>query len=456
MTKTNTILICALLIGIASARVTNLEVMKAWNFFRNHPGHAAAILTEKYINKGLNGVYGDKECYKNAVAALKSIQPVKPLTESVGFDLAATYQARYLLKKNLSHTGPSEARTLKMRIMKFGNPTSDWIATEMGASFNQETLVSANDIILHLIADCNNSNNSNRATIFNQTPNIVNAGVGIAVVGDQTIAILLAGKGISSKPVTNAVLTSMGIEGNADYSGKGQSMPSTSTKTNDAFAHPGKELYPSLTNLNVVDWSKDFLGKNPVDDKSVKCPTWVNPVNAKKDGYFKDWRATDIPCTRGEAPFTNTNNLQRTAPFAKKGKCYHRLSFCAVKDVRQRTYRVWIKDREYVTLEAVDAGAAHKPQHAVLKVFKNDKSVDCPVFVNGPILRKRIIQDWYLNGQSCTVGAGNFDKNGFYSPKAISMDHKCYHRVQFCDKKGRTWVKDSEYKTLAEYNAERQ
>ena len=447
---TKTILICALLIGIASARVTNLETMKAWNFFRQHPGVAASMIEKRYIKNGLNGVYGDKECYKNAVAALNSMQAVGTITESVGLDLAATVQARHLLKGDLSHTGPEGSKTLKIRAETFGKFVGDkYFIAEMGASFNQEALVSANDILLHLIADCNNSDNDNRSTVFAPTTQITNGGVGIAVVGDKTVAILLTSQNYSSNPVSNKVLTEMEIEGNADFSGKGMSMPSTSVKTADAFAHSGKEIYPELNPANVVDWSKDLLGKEPTDDSSVKCPTWVNPVNAKKDGYFKDWRLTDIDCTRGSAPWTNTNNLLRTAPFAKEGKCYHRLSYCSNEK------KVWVKDREYVTLEAVDAGAAHKPQHPILKVFKNDKTVDCPVFVNGPVLRKRIVQDWYLNGASCTVGTGNFDKDGFYSPKAIAIDHKCYHRVQFCDKKGRTWVKDSEYKTLAEYNAEK-
>lgn len=105
MTKFNTILICALLIGIASARVTNLETMKAWNFFRQHPGVVASWIEKKYTSKGVNGVYKDENCYKNAISSLKGQKPASPLTESIGATLASTLQARYLLKKggDLSH-----------------------------------------------------------------------------------------------------------------------------------------------------------------------------------------------------------------------------------------------------------------------------------------------------------------------------------------------------------------
>jgi hypothetical protein len=450
----SSILICALLIGIASARVTNLETMKAWNFFRQHPGVVASWIEKKYISKGINGVYGDKNCFTETVRRLKSQQPQAPLTEAIGLDLAATQHARYLLSENkgkLTHDGKSgsDTATVKKRIEKFSYPTTNWVGTEMLTAFNQEKLVAANDILLHLVTDCGNENNGNYNNVFSSTSKFTHAGVGIALVGDQTIGVLLMSKGVASRPVKNEVLTQAEIEGNGDYFGKGESMPSTSPKTADAFKHTGKEIYPQLNTENVAT-DNGPLG-DLVDDKSVKCPTWVNPSNYKKDGYFRDWKLVSpfVKCERGKGDFPNTNNLQRTAPFAKGGKCYHRLSYCSTGG------QVWVKDREYETLAAVDAGAAHKPQHPILKNYTNDKTVDCPPFVNGPLLRKRFVQVWYLNGADCSAGEGIFDKDGFHSKPAIAIDHKCFHRVMFCDKKGRTWVQDSEYKTLAEWNAEK-
>lgn len=317
----------------------------------------------------------------------------------------------------------------------------------MITSFNQEELVAANEILLHFVTDCNNEQKDNYSTVFADVTSYTHAGVGIAVVGDQTIAVLKLTKGFSSNPVKNAVLTAFEVEGNGDYAGKGQSMPSTSVKTSDAFAHSGKEIYPEL-NPNRVSTNEKF--SDTVDDGSVKCPTWVNPSNVKKDGYNQEW-AVDKDrrtCVRGQGNFKTTNNLHRIAPFAKSGHCYHRLEYCSDQGI------IWVRDREYNTLENVDAGASHKPSHPILAKFENDKTVDCPPFVNGPLLRKRIVQDWYLIKESCTRGAGNFDKDGFYSPKAIAMDHRCYHRVQYCDQNERNWVKDTEYKTLAEYRAE--
>lgn len=451
MTKFNTILLFALIVGIASARVTNLETMKAWNFFRQHPGVVASWIEKKYISKGINGVYKDTNCYKNAITALNKQKPAAPLTESVGADLAATSHARYLLKENkgqLSHDGKDRpTKTMSKRLSKFGKFVASYKVAELMTAFNQEELVAANDILLHFVTDCNNEAKDNLSTVYAPVSDFTHAGVGIAVVGDQTLAVLMMTKSYSSNPVKNAVLTAFELEGNADYFGKGETMPSTSVKTSDAFTHNGKEIYPELNPSNVAKENVKPLF-DLVDDKSVACPTWINPSNVKNGGYMQDWALTSKTCVRGTGAFKTTNNLDRVAPFAKNGSCYHRLSYCSDQGT------IWVKDREYNTLENVDAGAAHTPKTAILKNFVNDKSTDCPPFVNGDLLRKRFVQDWYLNGSDCTVGAGNFDKNGFNSPLAIAMQKKCFHRVQFCDSKGRTWVRDSEYKTLAEYRAE--
>jgi hypothetical protein len=448
MTKFNTILICALLISIASARVTNLETIKAWNFFRQNPTVVASMIEKTYVLAGVDGVHKDALCYKNAITALKNQAPAAPLTESVGVTLSATQFSRFIIQSNkgqLTHTGDATNVTLKDRLLKFGKFISNYNIQELATSFNQDSLVSANEILLQFVTDCNNESKSNFKAVYADVKDYTHAGIGISVVGSQTVAVLILSKSFSSNPVSNAVLTAAGIEGNADYSGKGESMPSTSAKTNDAFAHTGKEIYPGLNPANVA--ANDAF-PNTNDDGSVRCPSWVHPANAKAGGYMRDWALTQAKCVRGTEDFKKTNNLRRIAPFAHKGKCYHRLSYCSDQGL------VWVKDREYNTLEAIDAGAAQAPKTPILSTFVNDKSTDCPPFVNGPLLRKRFVQDWYLNGKSCAIGTEGFNKNGFKNNKAIAMDKKCYHRSEFCDNKGRVWFRDSEYKTLAEFRAE--
>lgn len=448
MTKFTSVLICAVLIGLASTRVTNLETMKAWNHFRQNPGVAALLIEQNFVSKGVDGVYKDANCYKNAAETLRKQKPVAALTESVGAALAATFHSNFILKSNggkLSHEGDKDNKTLNDRLSKHGKFVGTYSALEMMTSFNQEALVAANDIILHFIADCNNEKKSNYNAIFAEAERFSHAGVGIAIVGQQTVVTLLLTKGFSSNPVSNAVLTAAQLEGSVDYSGTGQSLSSTSAKTNDAFNHKGKEIYPGLNPANVA--TNDAFPSTK-DDGSVRCPSWVNPNNAKKGGYFRDWALTTEKCVRGQGQFTTTNNLSRIAPFAHKGKCFHRLAYCSDQGT------VWVKDREYEILQALDNAAAQTPKEPILKVFADDKTTTCPSFVNGPLLRKRFVQDWYLNGSSCASGTGNFNKQGFFSPKAIAMDHKCFHRAMFCDKKGRVWVRDSEYKTLAEWRAE--
>lgn len=447
MTKFNTILIFALFIGIASARVTNLEVMKAWNFARTNPEQIITMFQNTYINKGVNGVFGDAVCYKSAVEALQKAAPQAPLTESVGAALAATMHSRFIVKSKdakLSHTGENNSN-LETRLKAHGKFIANYNVFQMMTAFSQTTLVSANDIILHFIADCNNSDKSNRKAIFAPVADFTHSGVGIAVVGDKTIVTLVMTKSFSSFPVKNEVLTAAELEGNVDYSGKGQSMPTTSEKKSDSFEHKGKEIYPGLDPKNVA-------GKGPFenteDDKSVRCPDKVNPAFAKVGGYFRDWALTTEKCVRGSEKWAKTNNLQRIAPFAKDKQCFHRLAYCSDQGL------VWVKDREYNTLEAVDPTAAMQSSTPILKNFVDDKSVDCPPFVNGEILRIRFVQDWYANGTECRRGTGNFNADGFYSPKAIAMDKKCFHRVMYCTTDSKTMVRDSEYKTLAQYRAE--
>jgi hypothetical protein len=312
-------------------------------------------------------------------------------------------------------------------------------------SFTQKKLVAANDIILHFIADCNNPEKTNFKAIFAPAERYTNAGIGIAITGDQTIVTLVLTKNFSSKPVSNAVLTAAKLQGSVDYSGNGESMSKTSKKGKDAFKHTGKQ---GLTQLNPANLAVNDAFPSTVDDKSAKCPTWIAPENAKKDGYFRDWALTKETCTRGKDGYNPTNNLLRIPPFAHKGKCFHRLAFCSAKG------QVWVKDREYNTLNTMNSNVADMKKEAILKNFASDKSTECPGFINGPLLRKRFVQDWYLTAEKCTRASGKFDKHGFNRENAIPMDHKCFHRALFCDNKGKVWARDSEYKTLAEWRAE--
>lgn len=140
MTKFTSVLICAVLIGIATARVTNLETMKAWNHFRQNPGVAALLIEQNFVNKGVDGVYKDATCYKTVVETLRKQKPVAALTESVGAALAATYHSRYILKSNggkLSHEGEKDGKTFNDRLLKHGKFIGNYSALEMITSFNQ-------------------------------------------------------------------------------------------------------------------------------------------------------------------------------------------------------------------------------------------------------------------------------------------------------------------------------
>ena len=88
-----------------------------------------------------------------------------------------------------------------------------------------------------------------------------------------------------------------------------------------------------------------------------------------------------------------------------------------------------------------------------LKDLKDDKSVQCPTFVNFKLLEKKQIRDWTLTSAKCERGKGEFTSTSNLDrtlPFAITS--KCYHRLKFCDTNGRVWNKDREYKTLKEYN----
>lgn len=92
---------------------------------------------------------------------------------------------------------------------------------------------------------------------------------------------------------------------------------------------------------NPVYDIKNELG-DAKDDNSVKCPEWIN--NDLRVRVVNNWYIFDnkIACTRG-TDYSSTTGLQRLAPIAKSGKCYHRHQYCHTDGV------VWAKDSEFKT-----------------------------------------------------------------------------------------------------------
>lgn len=439
----NKFLIFAIVLGIASAQVTQLELLQAWNYARTNPNEIKKRITKNFINKGIKGVYNDEACYTSAVKFLESQKSVASLTEEAGIDLSAYAHSKDLLTKvkKLTHDG-SDKSSPESRLKKFGRFFGKYNLFEMVTFRRQKKLVSANDIIDSLITDCKLKSRNNRKFIF--STEVTHFGAGVALKKGKLFVTLMGTKGYTSKAISNKQLENSKVYGNANYKGKGVSRPVTRWKDKKEVKKGKKKVINTITPSKKIDDSTGPLG-DLKDDKSVKCPTYVNSKELEKK-VIKKWTITSKKCVRGKGDFTRTDNLARYAPFAKKKHCYHRLAYCSTQG------RVWVFDRQYKTLDEVDVRAAQKPEKSTLGELKHDKSVDCPQWVNGN-LRKRIVQDWYKNGKKCSRGESGFSKKGFRANRAVAKDRKCYQRNEFCCKNGHVWVKDSEYLTFAEYEA---
>jgi len=88
----------------------------------------------------------------------------------------------------------------------------------------------------------------------------------------------------------------------------------------------------------LTDVKNELL--DALGDVTVVCPTWVSPKLRIRT--VSNWHVLNgKTCARGTG--FNAEGVKRDAPFAKKGKCFHRQQFCDAQG------RIWAKDSEYHT-----------------------------------------------------------------------------------------------------------
>lgn len=436
------VLLCALsAIGLINTQATQLEILKAWNYARQNPTIFANKLS--VLANGKDGIKGDATCYKDAIAFLKKQAKLPTLSEDAGLDVSAAEHSNDLLNKvkKLTHVGSNGSKA-EVRLAKYGRFHGAYEFNEMLSFTKQTKPVTGNRVIMMFLADCGVKTRMHRKIILNET--VTHFGAASSYANKETYFVLLATKGYTRKPLTNAQLVAARVEGDGLYSGDGSDQ-NTAFFRNAAFFKQNRpqQIHTLKKIYNMVDTNPIAVG-DLKDDSSVKCPQFINFKTLGKS-LVRGWTLTSSTCKRLTGAFTATNNLDRILPYAKAGKCYHRLSFCDTKG------RVWVIDREYKTLQ--EYSPVSLPQKSVLGgAGKSDSSVKCPTWIN-PNLRKRIVQDWYMNGSKCIRGSNGYAGDGSKRLAPFAWAKKCYHRFDFCDEKGRVWIKDSEYKTMKEYEA---
>ena len=425
-------------IGFISTQATQLEILKAWNYARQNPSIFLAQLDQKFAGK--TGIPGDESCYTSARTALQSQKPIGTLSEDVGLDLASYDHSADLFRtvQKLQHEGSNGSKP-EDRLKKYGYFFGKYTFFEMLAYTKQTAPVAANDVILLLITDCGVPDRSHRRIIFDTE--ITHFGAGVFYQDQSTYYTIMGSKGYTRKEVANSVLATARIEGDGLYTGNGSNQPIAEWRKAEFFQKTGNQIHTEAS-IEKADDTTGVLG-DLKDDKSVECPQFIN-FSLLQKSLVRDWTLSSVKCERGKLEFTSTSNLDRTLPFAKASKCYHRLKFCDTNG------RVWTKDREYKTLKEYNPQT--ETQVSILKATSTDGSVTCPTWINTN-LRKRIFQDTYMSGEKCTRGNNGFDESGYIRIPPFAFEKKCYQRLKFCDDKGIVWLKDSEYKTLDEYKA---
>ncbi len=433
------VFVCALAcIGLVSAQATQLEILQSWNLARQQPAIFANLISNFYTGK--DGISGDETCYKDAIVALKAQVALKPLSEDVGLDLAGFDHALDLLKsvKKLDHSGSDNSKP-EDRLKRYGYFYGAYKFYELLAYTKQTEPVSANKVIMMMLADCGVKDRLHRKIIFDAEA--THFGAGVAYAEQETYFVLFASKGYTRKALENTLLDKARIQGDGLYTGNGVSQDVAKWRDASEFVHSGAQIHTEVKIESMDDSNGDL--RDLVDDKSVKCPDFIN-YNILGKRIVRPWTITSRKCTRGTGAFSATTNLDHVLAFSIRGKCFQRLSFCDTKG------RVWVLDREYKTLTEYNPQAA--PQTSTLGAATDDLSIACPSWIN-PSLRKRIVQDWYMTGSTCTRGQNSFTDAGFFRVAPFAKSGKCYQRIVFCDEKGLVWNRDSEYKTYAEYQA---
>lgn len=447
MTNTKLILFLTTLIIfplVTKQEITQLEILKAANRLRTHPQEYAAIITQKYISKGVTGIAGDEKCYQEAVKALTNQKALQPLTEEAGIDIAAYKHSKDILEKikKLSHTGsdnssPEDRLKREGRFIAGKNYVYELVAYE-----KSNKVITANDIILLLVSDCGLMSRAKRNYLFSEK--VDNFGAGVYIKGTHMAVTVLGTKNFTSKKLTAEEKKKANIEGDGKFKGEGSQQNKTTEKNKETFTKDKKDDTKGVTPLKEGGDNNGPLGDKK-DDKSVACPKTVNSKIFQKS-IIKNWSLTSKSCKRGEGDFKRTDHLAKYAPFAKKGKCYHELAYCS------NAGKVWVLHREYKTLKEVDPNAPGVvvTDEQSLKNAKEDKQVECPDWLNKNLI-KRFVKDWWVSGERCSRGSDGFSSKGFDRVLPFAYKRKCYQKLRFCDEGGYVWMRNSEYYTLPEW-----
>jgi len=437
-----------LVIGLINTQATQLEIIKTWNWARANPSALATriqnrIRLRQKTGKKL-GPKGDENCLTEAVARLRKQAPVALMDENVGMDLAAYTQAKDMLYHihALKHIG-SDKSSVEERMTRYGRFEGEYKYYEMLAYFKQTQPVTAIKIIELFATDCGNNKKRPHFDIL-FAKDATHFGAGVEYANKQTWITLISGRGFIRKGVPNTMLDIARVEGDGLMKQNADMIQTAEWRSAKYFKHKATPQIHDQNKIDKVDDSTGPLG-NLKDDKSVNCPNYINPKKFTLR-TVRTWTLTSRKCNREAKPWSEDTSrfIHRTLPFAQKGKCYHRLSWCSLEG------RVWVFDREYITFNA--AVEKYEPNmKSKLGDAKDDLSVRCPHFINPKILRKRIVQDWYMNGEKCVRGKKGFESNGFFRINPFAKEGKCYQRLKFCSEQGLVYLKDSEYKTYNEW-----
>lgn len=330
-----------LVVGSIHAQASQLEVLKALNLARTNPKVVANWLRAKYIAKGTKGINGDENCYQEAYDYLLNLAPSTLISEDAGIDLAAYAHAKDQVEAGSFNHQTSDNTTPAARLQKFGTVSGTWAMTQMVALFSRSTAVPANDVIMLFASDCGVKSRKHRSALFDKA--YLSAGVGVYNKEKKTMITLVFARGFTRAPITNEQLAAANIEGDGMYSGAGASFDTATFKKAGQTVIPGPQIHTAAKIQNPDDTNGD-LG-NLQDDKSVVCPDQINH-EVLELRTIRSWTRTSQTCKRGEGAFTTSDHLDRTKPFAQKGRCFHRFRFCTASGA------VFVFDREYKTKDA--------------------------------------------------------------------------------------------------------
>jgi hypothetical protein len=356
--------------------------------------------------------------------------------------MAAYTQSKDMFEniRALKHEG-SDRSTVEERMNRYGKFTGNFLFFELLAFFKQTKAVSADKIVHLFITDCGNKAKAHRKLIFD--PKITQMGASVFYSNKQTWITLLAAKNFKSNAVSNKMMSEAWIDGEGKFTGNGQAHPTAKWHYASDFIKRGDEIY-NQNKIDNVDTTTNELGDTK-DDGSAQCPTYINPEKLAIK-VVKAWRQIPGSCNRMDDEWNyNGHFIKRTLPFAKNNACFHRLSFCNFDG------KIYAQDWEYKTWK-VAASEDEDLKNIKPVTVKDDLSVKCPAFINSE-LEKNTINDWHHNGEKCTRGKSGYTESGFFRINPFAQEGKCFHQLKFCCPNGLVWLKDSEYKTFAEWRA---